>query len=379
MIDTKLRATEFIDQLTSKYLIETSELNETECYQSFFNLTRMQRSFQSEIHRSQVPLENCLIELKEKFYGINNTINLCQDLADSRYSICKLSNKNDVCEEEMDVWMEGIVSSVRCQIIQNCSSHVLSKRSTNNKCRIGTFVCGSGECISPSLVCDRNSDCNDGTDEIECCNRYRNRMHCRRTDTCMENSMICDGKDDCGDGLDERNCGRMTTPCSVEYGTHKCDFGSCIGLDQVCDGYRDCNDTSDEGDQCGLGLCPEECTKKGGVCFFGPEGPLCFTQCPLGTFETPEGCSPYPQPTNRTVLQLLEDIPKLSYRQSTKFAYFKMKATNRVSKMMNDIFKCLDPDYPNLAKVIRFPINNQTVDESYPSKSDVTTENPLSG
>ncbi|CAH1407016.1 unnamed protein product [Nezara viridula] len=364
MFDTKAKAAQFIDQLTNSYILTTSKLNETACYRSIFDLKRLQRSFQSELLRSQVPLENLLIELRGKLDGINNTINMCQDLAESKYSICKVMNKTEGCEGDTNAWLEEILSRVRCQFSQPCSDHHMTKRSAHFSCPVDQFACDSKKCISPKSVCDGNPDCSDGTDEARCCPQQHHYFYCRETDTCIETSKLCDSHNDCGESSDEQHCGKLLiNNCTIENGMHKCDSDKCIGLDQVCDGKQDCIDGSDESDECGAGLCPEECTKKGGACFHGPKGPICFAQCPLGTFESPGGCTAHPQPSNRTVIQLMEEIPTMAYKQNEKFAYLKMKALSTLSRMISDVFKCLDPYYPILAKVltISVPVQNQTV------------------
>ena len=39
-------------------------------------------------------------------------------------------------------------------------------------CPSGQFRCGNGDCISYQFVCNKNSDCTDGTDEEHCCKFY---------------------------------------------------------------------------------------------------------------------------------------------------------------------------------------------------------------
>ncbi|XP_014277869.1 uncharacterized protein [Halyomorpha halys] len=374
MADNKVKALQFIDQLSQSNSLTTSSLNQTSCYKSLFDINRLQRSFQYELIRYQIPLENLIAELYGKLEGINNTINICQDLADSKYSICKVMNTNDSCEEETDMWLEEVINIIRCQFSPACNNHILTKRSAASNCPVGTFVCDSIKCIPPKSVCDGMPDCTDGTDESRCCHHH-NHFYCREKDACINNMKLCDGVNDCGERSDESHCGKiLMNNCSIEHGMHQCDTMKCIGMEKVCDGNRDCQDGSDEGIQCGMGICPEECTKKGGVCFHGPHGLHCFAQCPLGTFETLEGCSAHPLPGDRTVVELLEEIPGLAYKQNVKFAYLKMKASAELSKMISDVLNCLDPYYPVLNKVLSFPIYNTTDVEPIPPKSVEKTQ-----
>ena len=74
-------------------------------------------------------------------------------------------------------------------------------------CNPWEFTCGSGECLAQSSVCNRRTECSDGSDE--------------------------------------RNCSTATPPCAHDY-QFQCDNGRCIFHSWLCDGDNDCGDGSDE-------------------------------------------------------------------------------------------------------------------------------------
>ncbi|CAK9806758.1 Sortilin-related receptor [Anthophora plagiata] len=108
------------------------------------------------------------------------------------------------------------------------------------------FACGNDVCIPASWVCDRDNDCGDRSDEMNC-----NRTSCAPNFECDDNKCIskhwvCDFDQDCQDGRDEMNC--KYPKCTESQ--FRCDNGRCISHRWRCDGEDDCTDGSDEKD-CG--------------------------------------------------------------------------------------------------------------------------------
>lgn len=65
------------------------------------------------------------------------------------------------------------------------------------------FVCGDGEEIPDSWVCDMEEDCADGSDEQQDCPACIDQI---------PESWICDGEPDCPEGTDEANCAMTPDP-----------------------------------------------------------------------------------------------------------------------------------------------------------------------
>lgn len=62
---------------------------------------------------------------------------------------------------------------------------------------------------------------------------------------------ICDGDSDCDDGSDELNC-------SCKSDEFKCNNSKCILKRWTCDGFNDCGDNSDEVGE----ICADGCQKR---------------------------------------------------------------------------------------------------------------------
>jgi hypothetical protein len=94
------------------------------------------------------------------------------------------------------------------------------------------FQCASGDQgIEPSLECDGERDCADGSDEVGCA-----MFACGDGTTVLE-ALECDGFPDCADNADEATCE-----------VHVCGDGANVPASFRCDGENDCADGSDEVD-----------------------------------------------------------------------------------------------------------------------------------
>lgn len=81
-----------------------------------------------------------------------------------------------------------------------------SEMRTDQTCRSGEFTCGNGRCIMEKWRCDRDDDCGDGSDEMNC---SKNQCDSIKQFQCADNICVpakwrCDGELDCNDGSDER-------------------------------------------------------------------------------------------------------------------------------------------------------------------------------
>jgi len=113
-------------------------------------------------------------------------------------------------------------------------------------CASNQFECQDGTCIPNTWLCDNQSDCKGGKDEVGCvkentCKKFQYRC---ANNQCIHNTWICDGETDCPYGDDEQNCPSNVKTCGSEY--YQCSNGYCVHNTWICDGEADCSNGEDE-------------------------------------------------------------------------------------------------------------------------------------
>ncbi|XP_033758599.1 sortilin-related receptor-like isoform X2 [Pecten maximus] len=130
------------------------------------------------------------------------------------------------------------------EIFNNNTGACMERNQTaNGSCGAQDFPCNNGKCISSAWICDRDNDCGDFSDELDCTMRGcpAGSFKCKSSYRCIPERWHCDFDKDCTDGSDELNCNHTTCPSTM----HTCDSGRCIPKNWTCDYDNDCHDGVD--------------------------------------------------------------------------------------------------------------------------------------
>uniref|UniRef100_A0AAZ3NRC3 EGF-like domain-containing protein n=1 Tax=Oncorhynchus tshawytscha TaxID=74940 RepID=A0AAZ3NRC3_ONCTS len=124
----------------------------------------------------------------------NNTCDENEFMCQNRHCI----PKHFVCDHDMDC-SDGSDESPECEY---------------PTCGPGEFRCTNGRCLNQKVwECDGEFDCQDRSDEVpknpHCTDSERkcnDSAYMCRNGKCLNDTLLCDRNDDCGDGSDELNC-----------------------------------------------------------------------------------------------------------------------------------------------------------------------------
>ncbi|XP_027196251.1 uncharacterized protein LOC113790749 [Dermatophagoides pteronyssinus] len=115
-------------------------------------------------------------------------------------------------------------------------------------CHADTFQCRNGQCVSWYFVCDKNNNCDDGSDENQCepYNCPKETFQCKSDGICVPRQSVCNGKWECSDGSDEALCHKGNSCDSQAW---QCKSGQCLPQYAFCNAVSDCLDGSDEDEE----------------------------------------------------------------------------------------------------------------------------------
>ena len=170
-------------------------------------------------------------------------------------------------------------------------------------CGAGMFLCeASQECINSEWRCDGTRDCSQGEDEQpDLCTEEQasqcpvsNHFRCPNNNNCIPRAWLCDGENDCEEdpevsvSADEADCEADCGPEDVE-----CSNGKCVLAVFYCDGDDDCGDGSDEPPTCDYLSCPRHFLACPGGRGCVPWAKLCdgVRDCPAGGDENRTVCN----------------------------------------------------------------------------------------